>query len=286
MSIPVRCQCGAAFSARPELAGKQMNCPQCKGQFTVPAGEPIRVACQCGQAFKAKPQLAGKQVRCPSCKQAIAIPAPTSAANSNAAQTPAPTNPLASKDDPLGIGNDPLGLGSDPLGAPTQNALGSQGVSPLAHVPSQAASKPRQTRAKAKMKFETDVLTSVTAFLCIIHGVGRVGLFSSLALIAPQFLMSIGGILAAASSLVSVGFLVAGVGLLTKQPWGMQVGKIVAFLYFALLLLSLLYSIGTLINMDNPSVLGGKFIVSMFTSIIAQSIVPGLLVYVTTREDD
>ncbi len=37
---------------------------------------PIRVSCQCGAAFQAKDELAGKRVRCPKCGQPLAIPAP------------------------------------------------------------------------------------------------------------------------------------------------------------------------------------------------------------------
>jgi len=39
--------------------------------------EKIRVTCQCGGAFKANAQLAGKSVSCPTCGQPLSIPAPS-----------------------------------------------------------------------------------------------------------------------------------------------------------------------------------------------------------------
>jgi DNA-directed RNA polymerase subunit RPC12/RpoP len=41
---------------------------------------PIKVACQCGQAFAAKDQLAGKAVKCPKCGKVLRIPQPKVAA--------------------------------------------------------------------------------------------------------------------------------------------------------------------------------------------------------------
>ena len=37
---------------------------------------PIPVSCQCGQAFRAKDDLAGKRVKCPKCGQPLQIPGP------------------------------------------------------------------------------------------------------------------------------------------------------------------------------------------------------------------
>ena len=37
MSIPVRCQCGKAFAARDELAGKRVKCPACGGVLPIPS---------------------------------------------------------------------------------------------------------------------------------------------------------------------------------------------------------------------------------------------------------
>jgi len=37
MSIPVRCQCGKAFAARDDLAGKRVKCPACGGVLAIPS---------------------------------------------------------------------------------------------------------------------------------------------------------------------------------------------------------------------------------------------------------
>jgi hypothetical protein len=37
MPIPVKCQCGAAFAAKDELAGKRVQCPKCKNPLAIPA---------------------------------------------------------------------------------------------------------------------------------------------------------------------------------------------------------------------------------------------------------
>ena len=37
MSIPVRCQCGKAFAARDDLAGKRVKCPACGGVLQIPS---------------------------------------------------------------------------------------------------------------------------------------------------------------------------------------------------------------------------------------------------------
>lgn len=40
MSIPVKCQCGAGFAAKDELAGKTVRCPKCSQPLTIPAPKP------------------------------------------------------------------------------------------------------------------------------------------------------------------------------------------------------------------------------------------------------
>jgi len=42
MSIPVRCQCGKAFAARDELAGKRVKCPSCGGVLAIPAAPALQ----------------------------------------------------------------------------------------------------------------------------------------------------------------------------------------------------------------------------------------------------
>jgi len=51
---------------------------------------PIRAACQCGKAFAAPDNLAGKTVKCPGCGQPLRIPAPAPAARQAPVTPPAP----------------------------------------------------------------------------------------------------------------------------------------------------------------------------------------------------
>ncbi len=78
MTLKVSCSCGAKFTAQDKLAGKQVTCPKCGGQLSVPAQgaarQPIHVTCQCGKSFGAKPELAGRQVKCPNCANPLQIP--------------------------------------------------------------------------------------------------------------------------------------------------------------------------------------------------------------------
>ncbi|MFT5527202.1 MAG: DNA-directed RNA polymerase subunit RPC12/RpoP [Pirellulaceae bacterium] len=127
-TIPVKCQCGGAFQAKPELAGKRIKCPKCSQPIAIPnpnaqsaaasqpvaTGEPIIARCQCGAGFKAPAHLAGKQVRCPQCKQAIQVPT---------------TNALPD----LGSGLVPLGPATnDPFGGSSAlDPLGGGGLTPL-----------------------------------------------------------------------------------------------------------------------------------------------------------
>lgn len=41
MSIPVRCQCGKAFAARDDLAGKRVKCPSCGGVLAIPSARDL-----------------------------------------------------------------------------------------------------------------------------------------------------------------------------------------------------------------------------------------------------
>jgi ssDNA-binding Zn-finger/Zn-ribbon topoisomerase 1 len=50
---------------------------------------PIKVTCQCGKSFTAKDELAGKAVKCPNCQQPLRIPATSSGAPAAAKPAPA-----------------------------------------------------------------------------------------------------------------------------------------------------------------------------------------------------
>ncbi len=102
MSISVRCQCGKQFTAKPELAGKQVRCPSCGSPLRIPHPQPVQpkpqagvaVACGCGSRFLAVPHLYGKRVACPACGTPLSIPTPGLT----------PLQPLdLLQDDPLGL---------------------------------------------------------------------------------------------------------------------------------------------------------------------------------------
>jgi hypothetical protein len=77
--IRVACACGKRLKARPDLAGKTVQCPACRRRLVVPAPEvaasPLEVVCTCGQRYHARPDLAGKTVTCLRCGAPLAVPA-------------------------------------------------------------------------------------------------------------------------------------------------------------------------------------------------------------------
>ena len=59
---------------------------------------PIKVQCECGKAFSAKDELAGKTVKCPGCQKPLKITGGASPAKASAAKpssAPAPKGPAA-----------------------------------------------------------------------------------------------------------------------------------------------------------------------------------------------
>lgn len=78
MAIQVECSCGKKFSAKDELAGRKLKCPECGDAIAVPkqatAPATIRVDCECGKSFQAKAKLAGKKVKCSACQSVILVP--------------------------------------------------------------------------------------------------------------------------------------------------------------------------------------------------------------------
>lgn len=244
---------------------------------------PIGVICQCGASFRAKEELAGKRVKCPACGQPLAIPHTTTPDSA-----PDPLGVNADGDDPLGLGqgpSDPLGMnrpiddtlagGHTPSGGPASKL---QTVSPV------TAAKPGRNRS-AIGKPNGDVLVMVTAILCIVHGVGRIGsMYAIVALLASGLIFSFSGITSAASILVSAGILAAGIGLLTQQEWAKQVGSVAGVAHFVLLGVSVLGGLVSLAQLDNAALGAGVFMM-MISSIVATSIVPALLLYVLNRDE-
>lgn len=65
MPIDVRCQCGAAFKVKDEMAGRTGKCPKCGGQITVPTAQAAAIPTL---EFAPEPSLAGGAGQtCPGC---------------------------------------------------------------------------------------------------------------------------------------------------------------------------------------------------------------------------
>lgn len=307
MTIHANCGCGAKFEAKDELAGKRVKCPTCGSPLTVPnrtaPATPIRVACQCGQAFQAKATLSGKSVQCPACHQALWVPH-LSTASPNGLES---SGERVSSDDPLFSGHspdDPLGIGSAFGGPPARRPQPNDAFKPKAsHVRYRVMDN--ETRGQSRKHYRKqgskqselnqDVLVMVTGILCIIFGLGRIGsMYGIIFLLTSGLFFSIGGLVGVAMVLASAGILVAGVGLLTKQGWAMQVGLIAGGGYFAVLAISVIFSLISLarlaslgasvgVGFDSASLAGRAFL-SMIIFWIAQSIIPALLIFVTQRD--
>jgi hypothetical protein len=58
---------------------------------------PIKVQCECGKAFAAKDELAGKTVKCPGCQKPLKIPGGAAPAKASAKAPAKPSSSVASK---------------------------------------------------------------------------------------------------------------------------------------------------------------------------------------------
>lgn len=100
MGIVVNCRCGGKFQAKDELAGKRLNCPNCKAAIVVPSKQKtqpaarstnsLAVKCRCGKAYQVPPTMAGKSAKCQSCGAVIQVPANRAAQQRPAQQASAP----------------------------------------------------------------------------------------------------------------------------------------------------------------------------------------------------
>jgi len=116
----VGCVCGARLEAKPELAGRRVQCPRCGQPLSIPHAQPtqpIKVACGCGKMFAAEPRLAGQSLKCPGCGGAIQVPL----GNAN----PSPLQPMLLQPSPMQAA--PM---MQPTGAPMPVAGGIPGLAP------------------------------------------------------------------------------------------------------------------------------------------------------------
>ncbi len=307
MPVAVKCMCGAQFQAKDELQGKSVPCPRCQQTLAIPrsatpekphtkSDAKIRVACQCGQAFQANPNLAGKQVPCPACQQPLTI-APASPSSSSAQASAAPSSfdeleALAGSDDPFGLNavpSGPPGLGVPGLTGTAMPQMPQQGYgfSPTANSAGQhyrSVTPQKPTRQRARMSSETDVVTMVIGILCILHGLGRTASLYRIAyLFSGGGITSLWGIISLATAAVSLGIAAAGFGLVTHQHWAKQVGSLAAIGYFLFMAGSIIVAMIGIAPATTGIGWGLSFY--MIPRIIAESLVPGALLYRVTQTD-
>ena len=189
MSIKATCDCGAAFKAKSELAGKRVKCPSCGEPLTVPnlpvPAVEIRVTCQCGKAFGAKTELAGRRVKCPSCGQPLTIPYPAGANDADPLRLgDSSVDPLglgATPDDPLGLGNaeaDPFRAGDFPTGG-TLPSTPTARTSPASVQAKQVSPKQKRRQLKTAAGYVAVGYGGFQVLLCIgliVSALLRIGL--------------------------------------------------------------------------------------------------------------
>jgi hypothetical protein len=277
MPIEHACTCGAKLKVKDELAGKKIKCPKCSqvstvAEPTIPT-EMIPIRCQCGKSYQAKSSMSGKSFKCSACEQMVSIPKRNE-------PKPADLDPFGSDLPPNNLAN-LFDQNSPKLSIPTAT-----------HVPVKATAAKRDSAEKPRgitLQFNQDTLVLITAILCILFGLSRLVFLNPLAIfIAPKTVLSVGGMLFLSNSLVCIGILVAGIGLLLDQEWSIGVGQIAASMYFVLLLINFgIFFANIAVVMDGKTSVTffARILSSLLGTLAGTSIVPGLLLYVTLRND-
>ena len=281
MRIEHACTCGAKLKVKDELAGRKIKCPKCSQVSTVAEPtiqtEMIPVRCQCGKSYQAKSSMSGKSFKCSACEQMVSIP---------------------KRNEPKPADLDPFGsnLPSNNLANLFDQNFPELGIPTATHVPYQAPVKATaakkdsaEKRSGITLKFNQDTLVLITAILCILFGLSRLVYLSPMAIsLVPKAMFSLGGMLFIANYLVCIGILVAGIGLLLDQEWSIGVGQIAASMYFVLLLISFGINFAYIaIVMDGKKSLNSltRGLSSLLGTLAGASVAPGLLLYVTLRND-
>ena len=283
MPIEHACTCGAKLKVKDELAGRKIKCPKCSKVSTVAEStiqsEMIPVRCQCGKSYQAKISMSGKSFKCSACEQVISIP---------------------NRNEPNRADLDPFGssLPSNNLASLFDKNFPELGIPTATHVTYQAPVKATAAKKESAEKrrgrtlqFNQDTLVLITAILCILFGLSRLVFLNPIAFFqVPKAMLSAGGMLiiakSLADSLVCIGILVSGIGLLLDQEWSIGVGQIAASMYFVLLLINIGISFGSM-----GSVIDGKMsttssirvLSSYLGTLTSASVAPGLLLYVTLQ---
>ena len=281
MPIEHACTCGAKLKVKDELAGRKIKCPKCSqvstvAEPTIPT-EMIPIRCQCGKSYQAKSSMSGKSFKCSACEQMVSIP---------------------KRNEPKPADLDPFGsnLPSNNLANLFDQNFPELGIPTATHVPYQAPVKATaakkdsaEKRSGITLKFNQDTLVLITAILCILFGLSRLVYLSPMAIsLVPKAMFSLGGMLFIANYLVCIGILVAGIGLLLDQEWSIGVGQIAASMYFVLLLINFgIFFANIAVVMDGKTSVTffARILSSLLGTLAGTSIVPGLLLYVTLRND-
>jgi hypothetical protein len=221
--------------------------------------------------------MSGKSFKCSACEKMVSIP------NRN--------QPKEADLDPFGSS-----LPSNNLASLFDQNFPELGIPTATHVPYQAPVKATAAKKESAEKrrgitlqFNQDTLVLITAILCILFGLSRLIYLHPIAiLVIPKAMFSVGGMMFIANYLVCIGILVAGIGLLLDQEWSIGVGQIAASMYFILLLINLGISFGYMGSvMDGKTSLTSltRGLSSLLGTLAGASVAPGLLLYVTLRND-
>lgn len=281
MPIEHACTCGAKLKVKDELAGKKIKCPKCSqvstvAEPTIPT-EMIPIRCQCGKSYQSKSSMSGKSFKCSACEQMVSIPKRNE-------PKPADLDPFGSDLPPNNLAN-LFDQNFPKLSIPTATHVPYQAPVKATAAKRDSAEKPRGIT----LQFNQDTLVLITAILCILFGLSRLVFLNPLAIfIAPKTVLSVGGMLFLSNSLVCIGILVAGIGLLLDQEWSIGVGQIAASMYFVLLLINFgIFFANIAVVMDGKTSVTffARILSSLLGTLAGTSIVPGLLLYVTLRND-
>ncbi len=280
VTINQTCGCGAKLQAKDELAGKQVKCPACGVTLRLPSREVapphIRVNCLCGKAFQVKASSAGRAFQCSGCNRSLTVP------NSMESSPGKPNSQSFGTNDPASIPGSLFDQNFADIPFPAATYIPPS--TPAHPQPSQSRSKPKSK--KGSPNDDQDVLVKVTAILCILFGIGNVQIlylvFFQFQSVSITGLLSLDGMQLLVMPIVCIGISIAGVGLLLKKDWSMQLGQVAGSGYFLLAAISLVFTLVRFISLAPNSLMGG-ILVSYLTTLILRSIVPGLLLYVISR---
>ena len=232
--------------------------------------------------------MAGKSFQCISCNRTISIPPLKEGLQEE-------SDPFAS-DQPSFPSGGSMDADFPDLGIPTANYVPyhapiTDSITNKADSPSKSIPDYRGIPARRgiSLNFNQDILIVVTAIICVLYGLSRSGEMPMRIgpMISSGALFTMGGLLSVGKSLVCLGILAGGIGLLTENDWAVTVGQIAASMFFVLVLLSIAhffvagFTEGLLSRRDYL-----MFGLLYLMRLVGESIAPVLLLYVTFRESN